>query len=57
MNESEMQAELERLRAENAQLKTKEKSAAHSPNPVLDWTGKFANIGNCTIEFCAGESK
>ena len=25
MNESEMQAELERLRAENAQLKTKEK--------------------------------
>lgn len=26
MNEAEMQAELERLRAENAQLKTKEKS-------------------------------
>ena len=29
MSESEMQAELERLRAENAQLKSKDKAASH----------------------------
>ena len=30
MNESEMQAELERLRAENAQLKSKDKGGGHT---------------------------